>query len=330
MSSTCMAFRRKRCLSPCSAACFGSPYVLTLQTGGHDEPAAARSQGRLAAWAYGAADRYLSVSPGLSAAYRAAALPADRLRQVCNAVDVERFRPPRPGERDETRGTTRAAPRPMPDSVRRLFRPGQAAGLVVRCVVRACLAPARSRSHLVFVGRTDAAHGEVDARLAPDIRVQVAALGSGARRCLSSNRRWKSSATSAPATCMCCRRFVRDCRLRFSKRWRAACRALPRRLPGRPIRCSKTAVPAGWSPPTTASALTAALEALMADDEERRRCGGGGARPDRVEIRHRCDGAALARRVHRAGAARVTVAGQPGARQVALAANRLRSTSPSC
>ena len=155
---------------------FRKSYVLTLQTGGQDEPANVRRQGRLAAWAYGAADRYLSVSPGLSNAYRAAALPADRLRQVCNAVDVDRFRPPRSGERDAIRG--------------RLGLPRD------RCLIlfvgffgrdkrpdwlfdawTALPATVRSTSGVIFVGRTDPAHGEVDADLAASIRARVAELG---------------------------------------------------------------------------------------------------------------------------------------------------------
>jgi hypothetical protein len=68
----------------------------------------------------------------------------------------------------------------------------------------------------------------------------------------------------------------------------------------------------GWLVPADdRPALTAALEALMADDEERRRCGAAARDLIVSKIRHRCDGAALARRVHRAGAARVTAAAQP-------------------
>src|SRR5258705_6691208 len=169
-------FSRKAVLVALFCRLCRKPYVLTLQTGGHDEPASARTQGRLTAWAYGAADRYLSVSPGLSAAYRAAALPPDRLRQVCNAVDVDRFQPPGPGERDAIRG--------------RLGLPRD------RCLIlfvgffgrdkrpdwlfdtwAALPAPVRSSSGVIFVGRTDPAHGEVDAALAGSIRTRVAERG---------------------------------------------------------------------------------------------------------------------------------------------------------
>jgi glycosyltransferase involved in cell wall biosynthesis len=264
-------FSKKAVLVALFCRLFRKPYVLTLQTGGHDEPATARRQGRLAAWAYGAADRYLSVSPGLSAAYRAAALPADRLRQVCNAVDVERFRPPRSGERDETR-VHLGLPR---DRCLILF-----VGFFGRdkrpdwlfdawCALPP---PVRSRSHLVFVGRTDAAHGEVDARLAPDIRSRAAALGAEA-------------SISFVESTLEIERYFRACDLYVLPSIReglpiALLEAMASGLP-----CIATAIAGstdtvledrqtGWLVPADdRPALTAALEALMADDEERRRYG---------------------------------------------------------
>jgi glycosyltransferase involved in cell wall biosynthesis len=165
-------FSKKAVLIAGFCRLFRKPYILTLQTGGHDEPAGAQAQGRLAAWAYRAADRYLSVSPGLSSAYRAAALPAERLRQICNAVDVDRFRPPRSGERDDIRD--------------RLGLPTD------RCLIlyvgffgrdkrpdwlfdawAALPETVRLRSGLVFIGRTDGAHAEVDAHLAAAIRAKA-------------------------------------------------------------------------------------------------------------------------------------------------------------
>ena len=263
-------FSKKAVLVALFCRLFRKAYVLTLQTGGHDEPAAARRQGRVAAWAYGAADRYLSVSPGLSAAYRAAALPADRLRQVCNAVDVERFRPPRFGERDESR-VQLGLPR---DRCLILFvgyfgrdkRPDW-----LFDAWRALPPPARSRSHLVFVGRTDAAHGEVDARLAPDIRSRAAALGAEA-------------SISFVESTLEIERYFRACDLYVLPSIReglpiALLEAMASGLP-----CIATAIAGstdtlledrrGWLVPADdRPALTAALEALMADDEERRRCG---------------------------------------------------------
>src|SRR5437764_9993856 len=86
-------FSRKAILLVACSRLLGKRFVLTLQTGGHDEPAGVRALGRLAYWAYRHADLYLSVSPALTTAYLTAGLRADRVRQVCNAVDTERFRP---------------------------------------------------------------------------------------------------------------------------------------------------------------------------------------------------------------------------------------------
>src|SRR5205814_7699820 len=82
---------------------FRKRFVLTLQTSVHDEPAAAKAAGAATYWAYRSADLYLSVSPALSRGYLDAGLPVARLRQVCNAVDTDGFRPPAAGERERLR-----------------------------------------------------------------------------------------------------------------------------------------------------------------------------------------------------------------------------------
>ncbi len=87
-------FSRKAILLAALSRLLRKRFVLTLQTGVHDEPPAAQAAGAAAFWAYRHADLYLSVSPGLSRAYLAAGLPAARLRQLCNSVDTNRFRPP--------------------------------------------------------------------------------------------------------------------------------------------------------------------------------------------------------------------------------------------
>ena len=264
-------FSKKAVIIALFCRLFRKSYVLTLQTGGHDEPSHARRQGRLAAWAYGAADRYLSVSPGLSEAYRAAALPADRLRQVCNAVDVDRFRPARPGERDAIRG--------------RLGLP------LDRCMIlfvgffgrdkrpdwllnawTALPTAVRSRSGVVFVGRTDQAHGEVDPDLVRSIRADVATHG------LEASILFVESTLEIDQYFRACDIYV-----------------LPSIREGMPIALLEAMATGlasvatsiagstdtllehrrtGWLVPADdASALTTALQTLICDDEERRRCG---------------------------------------------------------
>ena len=268
-------FSKKAVLVAAFCRLFRKPYVLTLQTGGHDEPSGAWAQGRLAAWAYRAADRYLSVSPGLSSAYRAAALPAERLRQICNAVDVDRFRPPRPGERDALR-------------VRLGLPPDRCLILFVGFFGRdkrpdwlfdawAALPEAvRSRSGLVFVGRTDTDHGEVDEQLAPAIRAK-------ARDQQVDRSLWFVESTLE------IEQYFRACDVY----------ALPSTREGLPIAlleamatglgCVATSIAGSTDtvledrrtgclvPAEDLSALTVALERLISD-EEQRRCWGAAAR----------------------------------------------------
>lgn len=80
------------------ARLFARPVILHLQTAKHDEPATVRAQGAAAWQAFRSADAYLSVSPGLTASYLEAGLPADRIREIPNGVDAARFRPASTGE----------------------------------------------------------------------------------------------------------------------------------------------------------------------------------------------------------------------------------------
>ena len=128
-------FSRKAILIECLSRLLGKRFVLTLQTGGQDEPAAAQAQGRAAEWAYRNADLYLSVSPGLSRAYLDAGLPETRLRQVCNAVDVDRFAAGAAGRAcGDARGAGPAAGRAA-RALCRLLLPRQASGAAVSGVV---------------------------------------------------------------------------------------------------------------------------------------------------------------------------------------------------
>ncbi len=152
------------------------PYVLTLQTGRDDEPAAARRLGRAADWAYRSADLVLSVSPSLSRAYLAAGLDPARLRQVCNAVETDRFHPADEASRSAVRRELGLAL----DTKILLFvgyfssdkRPD-----ALFAAWRALPAPLRARSTLVFVGATGDGYGEIAPGLSDSIRRAAAADG---------------------------------------------------------------------------------------------------------------------------------------------------------
>jgi glycosyltransferase involved in cell wall biosynthesis len=160
-------FSRKAMMLGALSRVFGKKFVLTLQTGGVDEPAAARALGFPAYRAFAGADMYLSVSPGLSRAYLEAGLPPEKLRQVCNAVDVERFAPVLPEERTSLRAQLRL-PRNVPIVLFvGLFAPDKRPDGLYRAwsrVAREC------PSALVFVGATRATtYREVDPGLADAI-----------------------------------------------------------------------------------------------------------------------------------------------------------------
>lgn len=172
-------FSRKAILLLALSRLFGKRFVLTLQTGVQDEPSAVRASGRLAYWAYTNADLYLSVSPGLSRAYLDAGLPASRLRQVCNAVDTERFRPSTPGERAALRGEL-GLPADLPLVLFvGFFSRDKRPDLLYRAWAQ--VASASSASGLLFIGATRSIYQEVDGRLAAAIRERTGGDGVAGR-----------------------------------------------------------------------------------------------------------------------------------------------------
>jgi glycosyltransferase involved in cell wall biosynthesis len=167
-------FSRKTILFVVLCRSFGKRFVLTLQTGGHDEPDGVRALGALAYWAYRQADLYLSVSPGLSRAYLDAGLPESRLRQISNAVDTARFQPASAAERAALR-TELGLPADLPILLFVGFfsRDKRPQLLYDAWAATAAAVP----SALLFVGLTRSAYGEVDAELAGAIRSRAAGAG---------------------------------------------------------------------------------------------------------------------------------------------------------
>jgi glycosyltransferase involved in cell wall biosynthesis len=154
---------------------FRKRFVLTLQTSVQDEPLAVRRTGAAAYWAYCSADLFLSVSPGLSRGYLSGGLPASRLRQVCNAVETDRFRPAAAGERDALRSEL-GLPRDLPVVLFvGYFSRDKRPDLMYRAWSRSVRRGAMSA--LVMVGATRAVHGEVDAALAATVRAAAARDG---------------------------------------------------------------------------------------------------------------------------------------------------------
>jgi glycosyltransferase involved in cell wall biosynthesis len=167
-------FSRKAILLAALSRVLRKRFVLTLQTGGHDEPPAAKAAGAAAFWAYRDADLYLSVSPGLSRAYLAAGLPAARLQQVCNSVDTDRFRPPVGDERTALRRELGLPPDLALVLFVGFFSRDKRPQLLYRAWSEMASSPSGARTGLVMIGATLSVHGEVDTELAPAIRAQAA------------------------------------------------------------------------------------------------------------------------------------------------------------
>jgi glycosyltransferase involved in cell wall biosynthesis len=165
-------FSRKAILIVALSRLFRKRFVLTLQTGVHDEPASVRASGALAYWAYRTADLYLSVSPGLSRAYLDGRLPASRLRQVCNAVDTERFHPPADGERTALRRELGLPPDLPLVLFVGFFSRDKRPDVLYDAWAKS--ASSGVPSGLVFIGATRAIHQEIDGRLAAAIHVRAA------------------------------------------------------------------------------------------------------------------------------------------------------------
>ena len=164
-------FSRKAMLLAALSRLLKKRFVLTFQTGVHDEPPAAQAAGAAAYWAYRHADLYLSVSPGLSRAYLAAGLPAARLRQVCNSVDTDRFRPPVQGERAALRRELGLPPDLALVLFVGFFSRDKRPQLLYRAWSE--MASGGPRTGLVMIGATQSIHGEVDTELAAAIRAQA-------------------------------------------------------------------------------------------------------------------------------------------------------------
>jgi glycosyltransferase involved in cell wall biosynthesis len=168
-------FSRKAILLVALSRLFGKRFILTLQTGVQDDPATVRGSGRSAYWAYTNADLYLSVSPGLSRAYLDAGLPASRLRQVCNAVDIERFKPASAEERRVLRARLQL-PQELPLVLFvGVFTLDKRPRLLYEAWAR--MAAAGLAAALVFIGATRPSNLEVDAGLADAIRERARADG---------------------------------------------------------------------------------------------------------------------------------------------------------
>ena len=189
-------YSSKNVLVTAMARLFRKPIVLSLHTSGFDEPHVIAQHGRLALWAFKAADLYLSVSRGLVDTYLAYGMPADRILEVPNGIDLDRFKPATPEERGALRRRLNlpdGRPFDSPGGRARGTPTGLAQGRPVvmfvgffsrdkqpRVLFDAWLQLTKHRgieTTLVFVGATKSAYFEVDDLIGDEMRRDAEAAG---------------------------------------------------------------------------------------------------------------------------------------------------------
>ena len=163
---------QKNLLLTLAARLFGAPLLLTLHTGGHDDAERMREEDPWSFRAMQRADAITAVSPALLESAKRAGLHAT-LQWIPNGVDVERFRPPADGERQEIR---RALGLPVDKTLILFvgfFSRDKGAHRLFDAWQRLS-APLRERSTIVFLGQTEPPHPEIDPSLATEIRERAA------------------------------------------------------------------------------------------------------------------------------------------------------------
>jgi glycosyltransferase involved in cell wall biosynthesis len=165
-------FSRKSVPLMALARLLGKRRIVKLTSVGHDDPVSIIARGGAIAAAYRQADMYIAVSPGQRDLCIEAGIARDRFRLVPNGVDLERFRPAKPGEREAVRqelGLRIEGPivlfvgffsrEKQPDVLFEAWRQRGAAS-----------------STLVFVGATRSQYYEVDPALVERIRADAGPL----------------------------------------------------------------------------------------------------------------------------------------------------------
>ena len=169
-------FSQKSILIVLLARLLSKRVMITLHTAVHDEPEGVRRLGRLAYWCYSRADRFLAISEAMARNYRAAGLLESGLRIVPNGVDMDRFRPAEPGERDQCCRDLGLDPATRWIAFVGFFSPEKRPDLLLAAWL-SLPAAVRDGTGLVFVGATDSKYHEVDRTLAEQMRADATRAG---------------------------------------------------------------------------------------------------------------------------------------------------------
>ena len=173
-------FSKKNVLLTALARVFARPVIVHLQTAKHDEPQTIEAQGRLAWWAFTSADRYFAVSRNLAQRYLDAGLPAERIQEIPNGVDVTRFFPATDTERRELRQRLGLpVDRPLILFVG-VISPDKQPHVLLDAWAQ-LESRERLGSTLMFVGATDPRLFELEGRLAEQLQERLAQVADGDR-----------------------------------------------------------------------------------------------------------------------------------------------------
>ncbi|OFW15368.1 MAG: hypothetical protein A3F69_02335 [Acidobacteria bacterium RIFCSPLOWO2_12_FULL_66_10] len=172
-------FSRKSRVVIAIARLLGKRVIIKLTSVGHDDALAIRRKGGGTFRSFRRADRFVGVSPRFAQLHADAGLPAGTLTVIPNGVDLERFRPPAPGEREAIR-------RELGLPVDRLivlfvgfFSHEKRPDVAFRAW--AGTFDSGAESALVLVGRTESPYHEIDSALAASIRRDADLLRCGER-----------------------------------------------------------------------------------------------------------------------------------------------------
>lgn len=172
-------FSRKMLIIHGLAKLFGKRIVQKPTSVGGDDPLSMARRG-IAARIYARADRFVSISSGMTARFEASGIPRAKVHEIPNGVDLNRFRPASGSE--EVRALRTRLGLPMEAVIIvfvGFFSRDKAPDVLLNAWRR--LPTAARQPYLLFVGSTDSGHIEVDPTLVTTIRSEVDEAGLGTR-----------------------------------------------------------------------------------------------------------------------------------------------------
>jgi len=148
---------------------FHKKIIIKMTSLGHDEPVAMMQRGYLLNYFFSRADVYVGMTPRIQELYYQSKLPSNRLKQVPNGVDTDRFSPVTDQEKVKLRNQLG-----LPENIKLILFVGhfsreKCPDLLLTAWKRH-VAETSPDSGIVFVGSTNPDHYEVDAELVSDIQ----------------------------------------------------------------------------------------------------------------------------------------------------------------